>query len=102
MVYIRIKENQRRHDVGVGNSARQVILAGWNTVRSDLPGNTKPPMINGFIPDIYAMHNNGQRYLIEIETTDSINTQHALQQKVAFQAWVNASPKTRSFKIRLV
>lgn len=102
MAYIRTKEKQRRHDVGVGNFARQVISAGWDTVWSDLPGNTKPPMINRFVPDIYAIHNNGQRYLVEIETADSINTQHALQQKSAFQAWVNASPKTRKFEIRSV
>lgn len=102
MVYIRTKVNQKKHDVGVSNFARQVILAGWNTVWSDLPGNIKPPIINGFIPDIYAIHNDGERYLVEIETADSINTQHALRQKSAFQIWVNASPRTRSFEIRLV
>ena len=100
MVYIRTKTNQVRHDVGVGNIAKQVVLAGWNFVRSDLRGNTKPPRINGFIPDVYVAHYGRQR-VIEVETTDSINTQHALQQKAAFQRWVNASPTTRSFEIRL-
>ncbi|MBU2545492.1 hypothetical protein KKC65_03540 [Patescibacteria group bacterium] len=102
MIYIRKRVSQGRHNLGVASFARKVVSAGWNKVWSDLPGNTKPPIINGFIPDIYATHTNGRRHLVEIETIDSINTRHALQQKAAFQAWVNASPRTRSFKIKLV
>ncbi len=100
MIYIRTKENQEKHDIGVGNLAGQVISVGWGTVRSDLPGNIKPLMINGFIPDVYAAHN-GEEYVIEVETADSINTPHAMQQKIAFQAWASASPKRR-FEVKLL
>jgi hypothetical protein len=100
MIYIRTKENQEKHDRGVAQWANKVILAGWSTVLSDLPGNIKPSAIRGYTPDIYASHND-EEYVIEVETLDSINTQHALQQKAAFQAWANASPK-RKFEVRLV
>lgn len=100
MVYIRVKENQDKHDIGVGNWARKVVVAGWNFVQSDLPGNTKPIAINGFIPDIYAAHD-GKEYVIEVETLDSINSEHALSQKVAFQAWANAYPTSRTFEVKL-
>jgi len=100
MVYIRVKENQERHDIGVANWARKVISAGWSFVQSDLPNNTKPSVIGGFVPDIYAAHN-GQEYVIEVETLDSVNTEHALSQKAAFQAWVNARPASRRFEIKM-
>lgn len=100
MEYIRTKENQEKHDVAVGSWAKQVIMSGWNSVWSDLPGNVKPPMVGGFIPDIYAVHN-GQKYIIEIETIDSIKTPHAIQQKIVFQAWANTSPG-RKFEVKVV
>lgn len=99
MVYIRTKENQEKHDIAVGNWAKKVITAGWNIVRLDLPGNVKPPVVAGFIPDIYAAHN-GQKYIIEVETTDSANTPHAMQQKIAFRAWANTSPG-RKFEVKV-
>jgi hypothetical protein len=99
MVYIRTKENQEKHDATVGNWAKRVIEAGWRDVWSDLPGNVKPPVVAGFIPDIYAVHN-GEKYIIEIETTDSVNSPHAMQQKIAFRAWENAS-FGRKFEVKI-
>jgi len=100
MAYIRTKENQTKHDQWVAYWAHQVQLAGWGIVLFDLPGYAKPITIGGHIPDIYATRLD-QEYVIEVETLDSINTQHALQQKAAFQAWANASPK-RKFDVKLV
>ncbi len=100
MIYIRTKENQGKHDLAVGNWARQVIVAGWSRVWSDLPGNIKPPVVGGFIPDIYANHN-GQEYIIEIETQDSVSATHALAQKAVFQRWANNST-IRRFEIKVV
>jgi len=39
-------------------------------------------------------------YLIEVETADSVNTPHAIQQKIAFQAWARVSPN-RIFEVKL-
>ncbi len=100
MIYIRTKENQGKHDTGVANWAKQVIAAGWRIVKFDLPSNVKPPMVGGFIPDIYAAHN-GKSYIIEVETADSVNSPHAIQQKIAFRAWENASPG-RKFDVKVV
>ena len=99
MSYIRIKENQEKHDKTVATWANKMISAGWETVLSDLPGNKKPATIRGYIPDIYAAHGI-EEYIIEVETEDSANTQHALEQKAIFQSWANASPN-RKFTIRI-
>jgi len=100
MEYIRPKEYQAKHDAGIVYWARKAITAGWSSVRTDLPGSPKPPLVNGYIPDIYATHSN-QEYIIEVETSDSINSGHALLQKVAFQKWASAGPN-RKFELRIV
>jgi hypothetical protein len=99
MAYIRLKQNQEKHDAAVAAWAKQFVGAGWNYVRSDLPGNIKPTEIGGYIPDIYASHN-GAEYVIEIETVDSVNTEHAQQQKAIFQRWMNQS-QNRKFEVKI-
>ena len=99
MAYIRLKQDQEKHDAAVAVWANKVVAAGWSSVWSDLPGNIKPPAIGGHIPDIYASHD-GAEYVIELETTDSINSQHALAQRIAFQRWANASGN-RTFQSKI-
>lgn len=96
----RNKDGQERHDRGVAYWARQIITAGWSRVWSDLPGNAKPPIINGYIPDIYALHGNSE-YAIEIETQDSVNSEQARQQLAAFRAWAQVG-QNRKFETKLV
>src|SRR3989338_3667959 len=100
MAYVRTKEGQEQHDRSVAYWANQVINAGWSYVRSDLPGNPKPDPIGGHIPDVYAHHSN-QEYVIEVETSDSKNSEHAQLQKVTFQKWANSAPG-RIFQVKLV
>jgi len=95
-----LKANQQKHDAGVASWARQITAAGWSNVWSDLPGNVKPPLINGHLPDVYATHN-GYEYVVEIETSDSLNSSHALLQKTAFMRWAALAPTRRKFEIRI-
>ncbi|MBI2669533.1 MAG: hypothetical protein HYX20_00050 [Candidatus Yanofskybacteria bacterium] len=99
-MYIRTKENQQKHDSGVATWAVSYVKGGWSNVLSDLPGNVKPPKINGHIPDIYASHGNAER-VVEIETQDSVNSEHARQQVVAFQAWARMG-QNRKFEVKVV
>lgn len=100
MVYKRVKQNQEKHDATVAAWAEKVITAGWNHVWSDLPGNIKPPEIGGYVPDIYARHDNGAEYVIEVETRDSIESSHAQDQKTVFARWANSSTR-RAFEIKI-
>ena len=87
-----------RHDQGVAYYARQLVQKGWMTVYSHLPGNLKPPTINGRIPDIYARHG-VQELVIEVETSKALPTAHTAQQAGAFRAWAGLSPNTRRFQL---
>jgi len=99
-MYIRTKQNQQKHDSGVASWATSFIKAGWNKVLSDLPGNIKPPVIGGHIPDIYAAHGTAE-YVLEIETQDSINSEHAKHQAATFNAWARLG-QNRRFEIKMV
>ncbi len=100
-MYIRTKENQTRHDIGVGSWASQLVTGGWALVRSDLPGNIKPPTIGKYIPDIYGK-NGYQEIIIEIETQDSKDSPHTKDQLLVFTAWKNQAPNNRIFLIKVV
>lgn len=97
---MRTKENQVRHDQGVVFWAGDLIKNGWATVLSDLPGNKKPPQIGGYIPDVYGCHLN-EEIVIEVETTDSIESEHTKSQCSMFHLWKNQSP-SRRFLIKTV
>ena len=66
------------------------VLATWmvgqeRTVFLDADQHTKPPNVNGFIPDLYAWHPATQLLVIgEAETAVSIAALHAEEQIVAF------------------
>ena len=97
---IRTKEGQKKHDDGVALFAISLIKNGWSLVRSDLPGNIKPPQIGDHIPDIYARHGI-EEVIIEVETNDTENSSHSLEQYAVFRAWAKQS-SSRQFLLKVV
>ena len=96
MPYIRNAYVQTRHDAGVRRYAQQLIFAGWS-VCADIPGFVRPSNVGGFIPDIYAIRGYSE-YMVEIETADSVNSSHALDQRNAFTGWRKLSA-SRQFEV---
>ena len=83
-----------KHDKAVLAWGKTLASQGWTTVYVHLPGYTQPPLIGGYIPDVYATHGI-EAIAIEIEDRDSITLQHTKQQFAAFSAWSHARPNRR-------
>jgi len=92
---MRTKEGQKLHDSFVAAVAGMLVKRGFNRVFADLPGRTKPPKLNGYIPDIYAVK--VERFqglpfarevvVVEVETEDTQNTLQTLLQHMALRKW---------------
>jgi hypothetical protein len=85
------------HDACVKEWAVVYKNAGW-IVHADIPGYLAPPEVYGKIPDVYANCNTA--HVIEVETDESINTDHAKGQIAAFKQWASQSTN-RTFKLGL-
>jgi len=86
------------HDACVASWAKAYKDKEW-TVHADIQGYLDPPEINKKIPDIYAKSGNNARVL-EVETDESINSDHAKEQIAAFKKWAEESPN-RKFRLIL-
>jgi hypothetical protein len=71
---------------------------GW-TVHADNEGFLAPPKINRKIPDIYVTKEGSARVL-EVETDESINSDHAKEQIATFREWADQS-SNRAFRLIL-
>lgn len=96
---MRTKEGQKRHDEGVIAVAAELLRSGWSTVYADLPGKAKPPQIGDYVPDVYGRHGIAE-IVIEVETTDTVNTPHAEVQRNTFSVWARQS-LNRKFQVRI-
>lgn len=86
------------HDACVALWANAYNTKGW-TVHADIQDYLAPPEINKKIPDIYAISGNNARVL-EVETDESINSDHAKEQIAAFKKWAEQS-SNRKFRLIL-
>lgn len=97
---MRTKEGQTRHDSEVFRIGNEALGRGWKTVFVDLPGYSKPPIINGHIPDVYGT--DGYSELVaEVETEDT-KISHEVVQHSAFRRWQNEYPANRKFQVFIV
>lgn len=96
----RTKDGQQKHDAAVAYYAAEFAKKNY-VVYADLPDKAKPPEINGFVPDIYAIFGN-KLVVVEIETVDSVNTEHARQQDIAFYQWKQVVPLLREYYKKVV
>ena len=85
-----------KHDKAVLAWGNSLASQGWTTVYVHLPGYTQPPLIGGYIPDVYAVHGI-EAIAIEIEDQVSILSQHTKQQVAAFSAWARGGTNRRFF-----
>ena len=86
------------HDACVANWAKAYKDKGW-TVHADIMGYLAPPEINKKIPDIYATKGSSANVL-EVETDETINSDHAKEQIATFKNWADLSPN-RTFRLSL-
>lgn len=94
-------QGQSKHDRAIKTIADSFARNGWSTVLADhTTAYRSPPITNGFIPDILAIHG-GNKSLVEVETEDSKNLDHANDQEEAFLEWESQS-SNRTFTRRVV
>lgn len=95
----RSKQKQNLHDAAVREIARELRFKFPNSeIYADIPGFQSPGRIGRHIPDIWVKHPNGRETVIEIETEDTVNTQHAKSQAQSFRGYANLNGPRVSFK----
>ncbi|MBC8458922.1 MAG: hypothetical protein H8D67_13085 [Deltaproteobacteria bacterium] len=83
--------SQSQHDQIVRYAVNYLMNNGFSDIRADLQGQVKPTKItwkltgHGHIPDVTAQ--NGQFYLFEVETDDSIFNDHTENQWKLFATY---------------
>ncbi len=63
-------------------------------VFADIPGWPKPPKLNGHIPDVFAVYQDGE-VALEFENRNSVGRTHARRQDLAFSSWAEESPRRK-------
>jgi hypothetical protein len=87
---------QEAHDKGVHAEALELRRDGWN-VLADLPGWTRPPLIAGRRPDIYATKR-GHTRIVEIETDE----QNDHDQRSTFRRHAGQKGQNTTFIVKVV
>jgi hypothetical protein len=98
-MYIRLKENQEQHDMGVVYYVNFLSKKGF-LVYADLPSMIKPKQIGDYIPDIYATNGN-EEIIIEVETMDSVSSSHARGQNLTFGVW-STMGRNRKYEQKII
>ena len=60
-------------------------------VFANLDGWPRPPVVKGYIPDVYAVYED-REIILEFENERSVEQAQALREDVAFAAWARESP----------
>jgi len=95
---VRSRLSQTRHDRQVQIEANRYTRSSFK-VWADIKGWPQPGTIDGYRPDVIA-YKNGSYTVIEVETTDSVNSSRDVVQQRAFKTW--ASRKTSRHYKRIV
>jgi hypothetical protein len=74
--------SQSKHDRAIRAEAKNYEKRGYD-VQADVPGYPQPSTVAGHRPDL-IVEKDGQRTIVEVETKDSLNTEHADAQNSAF------------------
>lgn len=75
--------SQSKHDRRVALEARSYEAKGYS-VDADVSGYPQPRTINGYRPDVVA-EKGSYISIVEVETPDTVHTNHALAQDRAFR-----------------
>jgi hypothetical protein len=87
--------NQTRHDEEVKSITDDYKARGY-VVQADVDNYTRPAAISGYVPDVWAKLEELEE-VVEVETVDSINTDHAKRQDLAFRNWERQDYKYRRY-----
>lgn len=82
--------NQMHHDYMIRYMVTQLLHAGYNKIRADIPGYKKPYPVDlsqDQLPDLTA-EKNKQLVLVEVETDDSIEEDHTKTEWTALYQYV--------------
>ena len=92
------EKSQSDHDKKVSALAEMYQKQGY-TVQADVDGYISPGSICGYVPDIVARKKGSfERVIIEVETEDSIDSEHAESQREAFQCEADKDDDWTTFK----
>lgn len=94
----RHKSSQIKHDIEVRRTANSMRKRGFS-VEADIPGYERPGTIRGYRPDVVA-RKGWQRLIVEVETTDSVDSARDVKQQQAFKAAAKAAKHT-SYRRRI-
>lgn len=91
----RTAKSQLDHDILVKRVVEHLKRQGYRNIRADLPGYPQPEMIEGtkqdHIPDLTADGVTADDVIVEVETADSITSDHSASQFYLFAAYANNS-----------
>jgi hypothetical protein len=93
------RDDQTTHDSMVKYVANHVSRQGHSNIRADIAGYTTPDLIywgnsrHGHVPDVTSC--DGSKYIIEVETADSIADAHTVDQWRLFSS--NAAQHAKKF-----
>jgi hypothetical protein len=94
----RTRSSQSQHDREVQKQANEYKRKGYQ-VAADLPGFSKPTTIGGYRPDVKAKKGR-KEVVVEVETTDSVDSTRDVKQQGAFQRWARRN-EDRQFKRKI-
>ena len=86
---IRTRNTKSKHDKEVESQARKYNSMGFK-VHADIKNWPRPATIHGYRPDVTAIKPTNS-IVVEVETTDSVNTKRDLNQRKAFRRWASKS-----------
>ncbi|MEK7096609.1 MAG: hypothetical protein AAB881_01515 [Patescibacteria group bacterium] len=90
-----------KHDQAVLIEANKYYSAGYTVTADHNVFYPQPSKIGDFIPDVYAKRvvlGTLVEIVLEVETFDSVLSDEANKQAIAFRFWVNQYPERRNFK----
>ena len=88
----RSKGSQSKHDAEVNKLAKELAKKGYD-VQADVRGYPQPGTLGGYRPDVVAKKGT-ERKIIEVETTESVNSARDVQQQKAFRQAARRSKNT--------
>jgi hypothetical protein len=82
-------ERRDPEPLAIRKAAEAMDLDGA-VVFANLDGWPRPPVVNGYIPDVYAVYED-REIILEFENDRSVEQAQALREDVAFASWADAS-----------
>jgi len=105
---VRLAEAQTKHDNKVKEIADSYHSTGYEVYADHVQGRYgKPLERNGHIPDVVAKKVDGNKKLteeiiVEVETKDSVDSEEAVAQRNAFEAYARGNPSIIKFILLVV